>query len=82
MAHFESQEKGGIIWDGTKYYESFDLALLKDRALRYGINEVIVKTTFNYWRGPRLFRLGAHYGAQPYFAGSGLPAGDIINDIM
>jgi len=82
VAHHEDRETGGVIWDGTKYYESFDLGLLKDRALRHGIDPVIVKTTFNYWRGPRLLRLGAEYSALPYFASSGLPAGDIFNDIM
>eukprot|EP00959_Pyramimonas_sp_CCMP1952_P470795 9497293-Pyramimonas_sp.AAC.1 len=58
------------------------LRLLKNRAIEYGFNKVIVKTACNFWRGPRVLRLGCMYNANPYFALSGLPAGGIFNDLF
>ena len=66
--------------DGQKYYESFVLANLRDRALRTGIHPVLVKVTYNYWRGPRIVRIGQHHSPRIFYAACGLPAGDISND--
>ena len=71
---------GGMLWDAAKYYESFDLRLLRRRALLAGIPRVLVKVSYNLWRGPRLVRLAAIYSKELLFARSGLPAGDIFND--
>ena len=70
----------GLLWDGAKYYESFELELLKQRAYRAGIPPVIVKVTYNFWRGPRIVRLGQHHSPRVLYARRGLPAGDIFND--
>ena len=70
----------GVQWDGKKYYESFDLDLLRARAYQWGVPGVIVKTMYNLWRAPRLVRLGTSFHPVALFAKSGLPAGDIFDD--
>eukprot|EP00959_Pyramimonas_sp_CCMP1952_P296477 6202211-Pyramimonas_sp.AAC.1 len=82
----EAQSQGkvaaGFIWDGTKYDESFWLSWLRVRAEYWGIPRVLAKTLYNIWRSPRILRLGAHHSPLPLFAESGLPAGDIYNDVF
>eukprot|EP00959_Pyramimonas_sp_CCMP1952_P302869 6336746-Pyramimonas_sp.AAC.1 len=43
---------------------------------------VLVKTLYNLWRSPRILRLGANHSPLVLFAESGLPAGDIFNDVL
>ena len=72
----------GFSWDGSKYYESFDLLTLKERGLRAGLNSVVIKVTYNFWRGPRILRLGTDHSLSPLYARNGLPAGSCLNDIF
>eukprot|EP00959_Pyramimonas_sp_CCMP1952_P166974 3489389-Pyramimonas_sp.AAC.1 len=65
-----------------KYYESFRLLWLRDRALYWRIPTVLIKVLYNLWRSPRVLRLGAHHCPLIQFAQNGLPAGDIFNDIF
>ena len=66
--------------DGEKFYEHFDLEVLRARALAWGIPGPFVKLTYNVWRGPRVIKLGAHVHDALYHALSGLPAGSGFND--
>ncbi|CAK0868494.1 unnamed protein product, partial [Prorocentrum cordatum] len=72
---------GVFSWDGTKYYESFRLTTLRDRSLQAGLSPIVVKVTRNFWRGPRVLRLGSDHSLSPMCAKCGLPAGSCLNDI-
>eukprot|EP00959_Pyramimonas_sp_CCMP1952_P289971 6064679-Pyramimonas_sp.AAC.1 len=43
---------------------------------------VLVKTLYNLRRSPRILRLGATHSPLVLFAKSGLPVGDIFNDVF
>ena len=72
----------GVLWDGKKYYESFVLEDLRVRALAARIHPVVVKVQYNFWRGPRILRIGRHHSPRIFYARNGLPAGDIFNDVF
>ena len=72
----------GFSWDGTKYYESFNLRTLMQRGLEAGLDSIVLKVTFNFWRGPRILRLGSDHSVAAQYAVNGLPAGSCFNDIL
>ena len=73
-------DTGGFVRDGKKYYESFCLERLRVSAYQHGIHPVIVKMCYNYWRGPRILRVGSHHSPRFSHALCGLPAGDVFAD--
>ena len=66
--------------DSQKFYERFDLALLRGRATALRMPGPIVKLTYNTWRGPRLVRQGRQVCDHVSFAICGLPPGSGLND--
>ena len=77
----QGEVSAAIFWDGAKYYEYFDLEVLRDRALKAGVPPVAVKVHMNLWKGPRFFKMGSHYSTEALFAKSGLPAGSSWNNV-
>ena len=75
-------QAAGFLWDGKKYYESFVLEDLRLRALAARVHPTIVKVQYNFWRGPRILRIGRHHSPRIVYARCGLPAGDIFNDVF
>eukprot|EP00959_Pyramimonas_sp_CCMP1952_P406562 8521066-Pyramimonas_sp.AAC.1 len=65
-----------------KYYKSFRLQWLRDRALYWRISTVLIKVLYHLWRSPMVFRSGAHHCPLIQCAGHGLPAGDIFDDVF
>eukprot|EP00973_Karenia_brevis_P095696 12428667-Karenia_brevis.AAC.1 len=75
------QAAAGFLWDGEKYYESFNIEKLRTRALRHHVNKVCVKMHTNLWQGPRILRIGGSFAEEVLYATRGLPAGSKWNDV-
>ena len=51
------------------------------RGREAGLDPIVLKVTFNFWRGPRILRLGSDHSLAVQYAMNGLPAGSCFNDI-
>ena len=76
----EDEEVAAFTCDAQKFYEQFDLQVLRMRALAFGMPSPIVKLTYNTWRSPRMLRQGRQLHDRILFAKCGLPAGSGLND--
>ena len=52
------------------------------RGREAGLDPIVLKVTFNFWRGPRILRLGSDHSLAVQYAMNGLPAGSCFNDIF
>eukprot|EP00959_Pyramimonas_sp_CCMP1952_P228348 4774482-Pyramimonas_sp.AAC.1 len=68
-------EEGGVA-------AGFDLELLRPRALEAGPGPTIFEVTFDFWRRPRILRLGSDHSLATLHASRWLPGGSCVNDLF
>ena len=80
-AHATKMDSATSLADLRKYFESIDLDRLKERAIRWGVNPVIVKVCINLYKCARVVTQGRRVRHRWAWAVSGVPAGCGLADL-